>query len=158
MWRFRLQPMCCRSDDVQIIEQTCKSVTLNAVASSFDHSLQRNQIYQGMKCWRQFDLGDVLQDFIWQPTVCGYVLSRGNPIRGNYLIAISSSWVIGDLSRRLNITMKYEMSGNIIILTIRKLMILTHLDRLETYSKRRLWRSALLNLTFNFIGHRDSSV
>uniref|UniRef100_A0A914W9F7 4Fe-4S ferredoxin-type domain-containing protein n=1 Tax=Plectus sambesii TaxID=2011161 RepID=A0A914W9F7_9BILA len=68
-------------DDVKVIEQTCKSVTLNVAGGDFDRSIKRNQLFHSLKCWRQQDLNGVLQDFVWQPSVCEFALSGGRPNR-----------------------------------------------------------------------------
>jgi hypothetical protein len=62
--------------------QTCKGERLNAVGADFSHSIQQHQIFQSFKCWRQYDLNEVLQDFIWKPTVCDIVVRNGVSNKG----------------------------------------------------------------------------
>ncbi len=73
---FSLEPICCKSYDIHI-DSICLPQTLNRIANQpFDHSIAIDQLYRGIRCWRQFDDNNIIIDFVWQTEICRYRSTR----------------------------------------------------------------------------------
>uniref|UniRef100_A0A0N5AC13 Uncharacterized protein n=1 Tax=Syphacia muris TaxID=451379 RepID=A0A0N5AC13_9BILA len=67
-----LEPICCSSSRIEIIDETCVRDRINVPYSKFTHSLAQDLIYRGMQCWHQYNTNNTLSDIIWKFEICSF--------------------------------------------------------------------------------------
>jgi hypothetical protein len=60
----RLQPICCRSPQVNVLAgSSCRGLRLNAIAAPFSVFINDNEVMTQIQCWKQLDRNNGLSEF-----------------------------------------------------------------------------------------------
>ncbi|KHN82125.1 hypothetical protein Tcan_11679 [Toxocara canis] len=68
-----LDPICCRSPNVHMDEDSCIHDRLNKATQRFEHGIASDLVYRGLQCWHQYNTTNTLIDFVWKMEICAFI-------------------------------------------------------------------------------------